>query len=460
LYPKQRYKKAMKLFNDLKLKFEKSDWSRNPEFGLIDTILETHPELYGIVRDDILSGIQESVFGRKDNPTIEQVVRAAIYKEMKGMDYRELEFAQTDSRICATFIKLDERKPFCFSLYQQYISRIKVESLQQLLVAINKICINEGLEDIKKIRTDSTVVKSDIKYPTNNSLVWDCIHESHRLLVHLSEECNNIDYRDYSKNAKKAYYKINVTKSGDKRVDLFRKQLITFTKCINQVANIVKKKVNSIDGFILQLSLERLLPLMYQVYDMAYRKEILGEAVPNDEKIFSIYELHTDIIVKGSREILFGHKVNIATGKSNLILDCLILKGNPSDVTLYQGIMNRIIGNYKRIPRDSATDGGYASLSNLEYAEKKGITNIVFNKVKGSMQNTCSSKHIETKLKKWRSGVEAVISNLKRGFNLRVCNWKGWKHFQAKVLWSVIAYNFRVMTGLILAQLKTDPPVG
>lgn len=444
----------MKLFNELKLKFEKSDWSRNPEFGLIDTLLETHPELYNIVKGDILSGIQESVFGRKDNPTVEQIVRAAIYKEMKGLDYRELEFAQTDSRICATFIKLDERKPFCFSLYQQYISKIKAESLQRLMVAIIKIGIDEGLEDITKIRTDSTVVESNIKYPTNNSLVWDCIHESHRLLEHLAEECSNIDYRDYSKNAKKAYYKINNTKSGDKRVDLFRLQLITFTKCINQVANIVKKKVDTIAGLGLQLTLERLLPLMQQVYDMTYRKEILGEKVPNDEKIFSIYELHTDIIVKGGREILFGHKVNLATGRSNLILDCQILKGNPSDATLYQGTMDRVIANYERIPRDSATDGGYASLKNLEYAAKKGIVNIVFNKVKGSMQNICSSRHIETILKKWRSGIEAVISNLKRGYNLRVCNWKGWCHFQAKVMWSVIAYNFRVMTALVIQQLQ------
>jgi IS5 family transposase len=61
---------------------------------------------------------------------------------------------------------------------------------------------------------------------------------------------------------------------------------------------------------------------------------------------------------------------------------------------------------------------------------------------------------METVLKKWRSGMEAVISNLKRGFNLRVCNWKGWRNFQAKVLWSVIAYNFRVMTALVLQQLQ------
>ena len=444
----------MKIFNDLLIKFEKPDWSKNPEFGLIDTILEKHPELYDIITVDILSGIQESVFGRKDNPTVEQIIRAAIYKEMKGLDYRELEYAQSDSRICATFIKLDERKPFSFSLFQQYISKIKPENLQKLLVSLNKIAIEEGLEDIIKIRTDSTVIKSDIKYPTNNTLVLDCINESYRLLAQLAEECKDINYIDYSKNAKKLYFKINMSKSGDKRVDLFRNQLITFTKTINQVANIVKKNFYSINVQVLQYKLNRLLDLMKLVYDVTYRKEILGETVSNDEKIFSIYELHTDIIVKGSREVLFGHKVNLTTGTSNLILDCAILRGNLSDTALYPATVDRVIENYERTPRDSSADGGYASLSNIQYAQNKGITNIVFNKIKGSMQNICNSKHIETSLKKWRSGIEAVISNLKRGFNLRICNWKGWEHFQAKVLWSVIAYNFRVMTALVLQKLQ------
>ena len=72
-------------------------------------------------------------------------------------------------------------------------------------------------------------------------------------------------------------------------------------------------------AMLIQQSLERLLPLMEQVYEMTYSKEIIKRSVPNDEKIFSIYELHTDIIVKGGREVLFGHKINLASGKSNLI---------------------------------------------------------------------------------------------------------------------------------------------
>lgn len=444
----------MKLFNELLLKFEKPDWSSNPEFGLIDTLLELYPELYTIVKDDIIGRQSESVFGRKDTPTVEQIVRTAIYKEIKNLDYRELEYSQSDSRICATFIKLDGRKPYSFSMFQQYISRIKPESLQKLMVAINTIAIKEGLEDVKKIRTDSTVVKSNIHHPTNNSLIWDCIHTSHRLLEQLAQECKTVDYRDYCTTAKKVYFKINNTKSGDKQVDLFRKQLITFTKSINQVSNAIKKKVNTMSGTDLQIRLKELLPLMEQVYEIAYKKQILGEKVPNEEKLFSIYELHTDIIVKGSRDVQFGHKVNLASGASNMILDCEILKGNPSDSTLYQSMVDRVIDNYQIIPRDSSADGGYASIANLEFGQRKGIVNIVFNKVKGSMRNICSSMHMETVLKKWRSGIEAVISNLKRGFGLRVCEWKGWHHFQSKVMWSVIAYNFRVMTAQLLHQIK------
>jgi IS5 family transposase len=448
-----KVQETMKLFNDLVLKFEHPDWSKNPEFGLIDTIFELHPELYLILKDDIVKGEKESVFGRKDTPTVEQIVRAAFYKEMKGLDYRELEYAQSDSRICSNFIKLDMRKPFSFQMFQKYISKIKVSSLSKMMVAINKIAIDSGYEDVERIRQDSTVVESNIHYPTNNSLVWDCIKESHRLLKQLKEEIESVPFIDYTKTAKSTYFKINNTKPEDKKIALFHKQLITFTKVINQTSNAIKKKSGSIVAMALKMRLKELLPLMEQVFDITYRKEIALESVPNDQKIFSIYEQHTNIIVKGSREVEFGHKVNLATGK-NLIIDCEVLYGNPSDKTLYQPTINRIIENYNKIPRDSVSDGGYASKENSLFSEEKGIINIVFNKVVGSLQNIATSINMATRLKKWRSGIEATISNLKRGFHLSRCYWKGWEHFCSKVLWSVLAYNFRVLTNMTLSRIS------
>jgi IS5 family transposase len=449
----------MKIFNGLLLKFEKPDWSGNPEFCVIDTILESRPDIILMLRSDIIGDEKASTFGRQDTPSVEQIARAAIFKEMRGMDYRELEYAQSDSRICEAFIKLEGRDPYSFQLFQKYISRINPESLHRLLVEINKIAISEGLEDVKSVSQDSTVVKTNIHYPTNNSLVWDCIKTSTRLLEQLKQEIDTLDFIDYTKSAKKTFYEINVNRKNKDRYDLFCKQLILFTKVINQTSNAIKKKSTSIIAWGIQEELTKLLSLMVQVYNVAYRKEINGEKVPSEEKLFSIYEQHTDIIVKGQREVLFGHKVNLAAGKSNLVLDCQVLQGNPADKSLYKQTIDRVIQNYEIVPRDSATDGGYACLANLEHAQKAGVVNIVFNKVVGSMQNIVSSLNMETRLKRWRSAMEAIISNIKRGFNIRTCSWKGWIHFQAKVLWSVLAYNFRVMTALILDRLKSDPLV-
>lgn len=231
----------MKLYQTLLLKFERADWARNPEFGLIDTILEQRPDLICLLEGDIAKGEKRSRFGRQDMPSVEQVVRAAIYRELEQLDYLELEYHQSDSRICAQFLKLDELRPYSFQVYQKYISRVRAESLQKLLVEINGIAIGEGLEDLEKIRQDSTVAETDIHYPTNNSLVWDSIRESHRLLKRLGEEVDGLSYRDYTKGAKRTYFNINNTKSGDKRADLFRKQLTVFTKSINQLSNAVKK---------------------------------------------------------------------------------------------------------------------------------------------------------------------------------------------------------------------------
>jgi IS5 family transposase len=445
----------MKIFEPLMLKFEDGNWANDPELGLMDTILEQNPGLIKKMESDITLGKPVSNFGRQDTPSVEQIVRAAIYKEMKNLDYRGLEYAQEDSRICEHFVKIDPLRPYSFQVWQKYISRISEEKLEEFMVELNRIAITEGLEDVKKFRQDTTVVETNIHYPTNNSLVWDCIKESERLLKHLKEEIERGDYKENIKKAKKTYFKINVEKDEEKRVKLFKKQLKLFTESINQVSNIVKKNSGHVTGKAKKYvdELELLLPVMEKVYLMTERKEILGEKVAVEEKIFSIYEQHTDIIVKGQRDVQFGHKVDLGSGKSNLIMTCEVVEGNPKDSELYQGTLEKVKRCYGRMPESSVADGGFASEENVNYCKKVGIANIVFNKIKGSIQNIAKNKWVEGKLKRWRSGIEAIISNLKRGFEIRRCNWKGIAHYRQKIFWSVIGYNIRVMTGAILKSI-------
>jgi transposase, IS5 family len=451
----------LKLLNDLKLQFEKELWALSPELAVMDTILNQHPEMYEMVKKDITMGEESSSFGRQDKPTVEQIVRAAIYKEMKSLTYRELEYAQHDSRMCTVFIKLDDRKPFSFKAYQKYISRISGESLNNVMIAINKIAIGEGLEDGKSIRTDSTVVETNIHYPTNNSLVWDCIKTIERLLKKLKDSGVQMKPRSYRKQAKKNHYKINNTKKKEEREEEFKKQLKLLRSSIKQAERAFTAALpKTIEGWIeaqaVIKELRELLPKAEKVYEITWRHEILGESVLNKEKIFSIFEDHTDIIVKGGREVEFGHKVNLAGGRSNLILDCRILDGNPADAAIYGDVIDRLHENYGMIPRNIVTDGGYASTANARIAQEKGIINIVFNKIKGSLKNIVRSKNMETRLKKWRSGIEAVISNLKRGYELFRCEWKTRARFDAKIYWNVIVYNIRVMTGALLAKMQTQ----
>lgn len=447
----------MQLFNDVTLKLSQADFKHYPAFALIDTILEKNPNLVEILKEDILGNNDPSKFGRKDQPSVEQIVRFALFKEVNSLKYEDLALAQIDSKICESFVKLEVSKPFSSSVLHKYISRIRPESLQEFFQELNKIALQEGFEDLEKIRNDTTVVQSHIHYPTNNSLVWDCIHKSHQLLSQLKAEHEEIRYRDYTTGAKKNYFKLNNQKRGNKWEERFKKQLTTFTKSINQVSEVLKKKdlpftTKSIGLFH---ALEILLKQMRQIYDVAYRGEIKKEKVPNEDKLFSIYEPHTDIIVKGSREVQFGHKVQLTGGKSNLIMDCEIYDGNPNDSQLFQRSINRLEEIYGIVPEAAATDGGYYSKANEEFAQEKGIKNLTFNKIKDCWHLT-TSKMMKTILEKWRSGKEAVISNLKRGQRIFRANWQGRAGFEAKVLWSVIAYNFRTMTRQFICQYHSD----
>jgi len=79
----------MQIFEPLKLKFEQPNWANDIELSLIDSVLEQRPDLIKMFEADIRKDSKSSVFGRGDVPSVEQIVRAAIYKELKKLDYRK-----------------------------------------------------------------------------------------------------------------------------------------------------------------------------------------------------------------------------------------------------------------------------------------------------------------------------------------------------------------------------------
>jgi IS5 family transposase len=182
--------------------------------------------------------------------------------------------------------------------------------------------------------------------------------------------------------------------------------------------------------------------LTYKVIDQTTRRVIHDESVAACDKIFSIFEPHTDIIIKDRRDKFYGHKVCLSGGASNLITDCLIVDGNPADSTLTDQMLDRQAKIYGRYPLKVALDGGFASKNNLKSAKAKGIKDVCFAKKRGlEVEDMCRSEYVYKRLRRFRAGVESGISWLKRCFGFARCTWKTLRSFKSYVWASIVSAN-------------------
>ena len=191
--------------------------------------------------------------------------------------------------------------------------------------------------------------------------------------------------------------------------------------------------------------------LIEQIIAQTERRVLHGEAVATNEKIISLFEPHADIIVKGGRDVQYGHKLNLTTGRSGLILDLVIEAGNPADSDRFLPMLKRHIAVYGEAPRQTAADGGFASRDILAQAKALGVCDVAFHKKAGlRIVDMVKSNWVYRKLRNFRAGIESDISCLKRAYGLARCLWRGLDHFTAYVWSSVVAYNLA-----LLARLRT-----
>ena len=175
----------------------------------------------------------------------------------------------------------------------------------------------------------------------------------------------------------------------------------------------------------------------------------MARLFPANEKIVSLFEPHADIIVKGGREVQYGHKLNLTTGRSGLILDLVIEAGNPADSERFLPMLKRHIALYGEAPRQAAADGGFASRHNLREAKALGVSDLAFHKKAGlRITDMVKSNWVYRKLRNFRAGIEADISCLKRAYGLARCVWRGLDHVTAYVWSSAVADNLALFTRL------------
>lgn len=429
------------------------------ELAAFSEILDATPKMLDLVYAD-LTRVARKDTGR-EGMTAEQVLRCVALKQYRNLSYEELAFHLEDSKSFRAFARLEMGQYPSSSSLQENIKPLSEETWEAIHVCLMQYALEVGIESGRKVRIDSTVVESNIHDPSDSTLLWDGIRVITRWLEEGHALAPRPDYRycDHCRVVKKRLMVVLNARKEEDRVSAYR----DMTHYAGKVVGYAKEAIPALQSYQatclgdmmtsmnLATQLKRAVGLLEKVISQTERRVFRNEKVPVADKVVSFFEDHTDIIVKKRRETQFGHKIFLTGGKSNLILDCLIAKGNPADSDQYIPMLERHKKTFSKVPRQVSADGGFASKDNLAAAKGLAVKDAVFAKKRGlSVIDMAKSSWVYKRLRNFRAGIEANISTLKRAFGLDRCTWKGWEGFRRYVWSSIFAYNLQVIARIKL----------
>jgi IS5 family transposase len=426
------------------------DHPQAEELSAISRILDSNPIIYDLVIQDLSPQKAKSKTGAR-GMTAEQVIRAAIVKQMFGFSYKDLAFHLMDSvslkRFCLIGIA---DKGFKKSVLCKNIKAISPETWEAVNRCIMRFAKEEDIEKGRQVRIDCTVVESNIHAPSDSTSLWDSVRVLARILTKAKElfPRSGILFQNHTRRAKRRMLGIQYAKNKKQRkqhyIDLLK--VTQSTVAYAQKAIDILQYNQEIVAMALSSDLSHTVDLALQVIDQTEKRVLHGLSVPSSEKVVSIFEPHTDIIVKDQRDTFYGHKVCLAGGRSTLISDCVIEDGNPADSQLVEKMLNRQNEIYEQYPLKVAFDGGFASKENLKTAKGMKIKDVCFAKKRGlQVEDMCRSQWVYNRLRRFRAGIESGISWIKRCFGFARCTWKGLRSFKSYVWASIVSANLLVI---------------
>jgi IS5 family transposase len=348
-----------------------------------------------------------------------------------------------DSEVSYGFTRLPRGLYPKASALQGTISLVKAETWERILKLHVRDAVNKKVENVSKIRVDSTVTDSPIHAPWDSSLLADAVRIMDRLMKEARKCSPEISYTCHQRVVKNTANAIRNVKGEEKRKANYRKLI----KYVRKTLLILKETLQSGTANLQLVWIAQAMhyiPLIERVISQSERRVVKGEKVPVAEKVVSLFEPHTDIIVKDKRATQYGHKVNLSSGRNGMILDVVIETGNPADSSRLLPMVKRVQEIYGKVPQQVAADAGYGSRENVVETKALGVKKVGLPKKRGmKIEDMTGSEWIYKNLKRFRAGIEGNISNLKRSFGLDRCTWKGLEHFKAYVMSSVLAYNLQ-----------------
>ncbi len=412
-----------------------------------EVLTSVHGDLVGTASTDV---------GRR-GMTAEQVIRCVVIKQLNGFSYSELSFHLADSTCYRTFCRFGaiDRIPSRSTL-QWNIKRLSPETMQQVSGAIASYALATEVDTGEKIRVDCTSVHTNIHSPKDSWLLFDVVRVLSRTIMRVKDGLD-VTFVNHTRRAKRRAYDVHNARSQDRRIAPYR-ELVTLTEATIAAAKTVVDALIASAGtgsrkLAAIKTLQEIIPLGEQVVSQTRRRVLAAQKVPASEKVVSIFEPHTDLLMKGKRTPEYGHKLCLSTGASGLVLDAMVLDGNPADVTLATTMVGRHKDRYSTAPKQAAFDGAFASKENLQALKDSGVEDVMFSKRCGlEITDMTRSVRMYKALWRFRAGVEGCISFLKRCLGLDRCNYSGFASFKSYVWGAILTANLLIIARTHIAQ--------
>jgi transposase, IS5 family len=437
-----------------------------PLLQSISDFLDDHEEMIEAVRCDLERGLQHPGTGRS-GLTPQQVLRSLVLMRVKNWNYRELRERITDGYTLRQFTDFYCQPVPKHDAFNRAFNRLTPQTLEAVNELVVQAAVDQGLEEGQKLRVDSTVVQTDIHHPTDNTLLWDVVRVITRLIGCLAEAvqqhiqgfCNRTRA---ARRRMQEIQRMTAKERHERQTEKYR-QLIGITEEVVNSARKVLQQAGKARGknLIAALAIGELrneidhyCGLGDRVIDQARRRVLQGEQVPNAEKIYSIFETHTDLIKRGKvlTPVEFGHKVFLAESAQGLITQYEVLQGNPGDDQQVEPSLERHKENFGRAPELYSSDRGFFSETNVKSCKKKGVK-VVCIPQRGGKKTVKRKAYEKSRAfkegQRFRAGIEGRISVLFRGRGMKRCLAEGRQRFEVLVGAAVLANNLMRIAAML-----------
>jgi IS5 family transposase len=356
-----------------------------------------------------------------------------------------------DSDFLQDFVRTRKKATLEYSFLSRCFQAIGPATWKRINELLGQQAHQEEKIDPTVIRTDTTVVETNIHWPTDSSLLWDTWRVASRVLKRgrkiARESC---PHRFHDKKVKRLYLFItrhakSSSKQRQRQVNKAYRKLICRVEWIVQIAAFFCRWApycGDVELDALVAELKGFLPSMQKVVAQSRRAKLEGEKVPASERVYSIFEPHTELIKRGRREkpVEFGHAVLLCQTGEKFITDYEAFAERPADCHLTEEVIGRHEDLFGEKPKVLAGDKGFCpDGEKYEELAEQVQTLAIPRRMRDFADKVLSIWQM------FRAGIEGTISGLKRAFRLARCYYRGFKRFQAALGLGVFAHNLVVL---------------